>query len=95
MDWHSTVRFPGESADYRAARDALLAAERDLRQQVEQVAELRRKLPLGGELPEDYAFEEGAADLANKTTVVPVNFRRCFEKAWTRWRSITSCMVRR
>ncbi|MGA3078618.1 MAG: DUF899 family protein [Bryobacteraceae bacterium] len=70
MDWHSTVRFPGESADYRAARDALLAAERDLRQQVEQVAELRRKLPLGGELPEDYGFEEGAADLADTATVV-------------------------
>ena len=58
MDWHSMVRFPGESAEYRAARDELLAAERDLRKQVEQVAELRRRLPLGGELPEDYVFEE-------------------------------------
>jgi predicted dithiol-disulfide oxidoreductase (DUF899 family) len=60
MDWHSTMRFPGESADYRAARDELLAAEIDLRRQVEQVAELRRRLPLGGEAPEDYAFEEDA-----------------------------------
>jgi predicted dithiol-disulfide oxidoreductase (DUF899 family) len=80
MDWHSTVRFPGESADYRAARDALLAAERDLRQQVEQVAELRRKLPLGGELPEDYAFEEGAADLADATTVVRVKLSDLFRE---------------
>jgi predicted dithiol-disulfide oxidoreductase (DUF899 family) len=80
MDWHSTVRFPGESADYRAARDKLLAAERDLRQHVEQVAELRRKLPLGGELPEDYAFEEGAADLANTTTVVPVKLSALFRE---------------
>jgi len=60
MDGHSTVRFPGESAAYRASRDELLTAERDLRRQVEQVAELRRKLPLGGEVPEDYVFEEGA-----------------------------------
>ena len=80
MDWHSTVRFPGESADYRAARDKLLAAERDLRQHVEQVAELRRKLPLGGELPENYAFEEGAADLANTTTVVPVKLSDLFRE---------------
>ena len=45
MDWHSTGRFPGESPNYRAARDELLAAECDLRKRVEQVAELRRKLP--------------------------------------------------
>jgi predicted dithiol-disulfide oxidoreductase (DUF899 family) len=60
MDGHSTARFPGESAAYRAARDELLAAERDLRRHVEQVAELRRKLPLGGEVPEDYVFDDGA-----------------------------------
>ena len=80
MDWHSTVRFPGESADYRAARDKLLAAERDLRQHVEQVAELRRKLPLGGELPENYAFEEGAADLADMAVVVPVKLSALFRE---------------
>ncbi|HUE24597.1 MAG TPA: DUF899 family protein [Bryobacteraceae bacterium] len=65
MDRHSTVQFPGESAGYRAARDELLTAERALRKQVEQVAHLRRKLPLGGELLEDYVFEEGAAGLAD------------------------------
>ena len=80
MDGHSTVRFPGESASYRAARDELLAAERDLRKQVEQVAQLRRKLPLGGELPEDYAFEEGAADLADTTAVVSVKLSDLFRK---------------
>src|ERR1022692_2544392 len=80
MDGHSTVRFPGESASYRAARDELLAAERDLRKQVEQVAQLRRKLPLGGELPEDYAFEEGAADLADTTAVVSVKVSDLFRK---------------
>jgi predicted dithiol-disulfide oxidoreductase (DUF899 family) len=30
-----SVRFPGESADYRAARGRLLAAESDLRRKVE------------------------------------------------------------
>src|SRR5271165_6076168 len=61
MDWHAHVRFPGESAAYRTSRDELLAAERELRRQVEQVARLRRQLPLGGEVPEDYVFQEGDA----------------------------------
>ena len=38
-------RFPGESDAYREARDRLLAAERDLRRQTEEVAALRRALP--------------------------------------------------
>jgi predicted dithiol-disulfide oxidoreductase (DUF899 family) len=54
------MKFPGESASYRVARDKLLLAERELRGHVEQVAELRRQLPLGGELAEDYVFDEGA-----------------------------------
>ena len=52
----SSVRFPGESDEYRAARDALLEAELDLRRQVESVATQRRALPLGGEVPTDYDF---------------------------------------
>jgi predicted dithiol-disulfide oxidoreductase (DUF899 family) len=52
------VRFPGESDDYRRARDELLQAEKDLRRQTERVAALRRKLPLGGAIATDYAFEE-------------------------------------
>jgi predicted dithiol-disulfide oxidoreductase (DUF899 family) len=62
-------RFPGESDAYRAARNALLAAEVALRKQIEAVSEFRRKLPLGGELTEDYIFEEGAKDLSDRTTV--------------------------
>lgn len=54
-----SVRFPGEDEPYRAARDELLAAEMDLRRRTEQVAALRRALPLGGE-PDDYVFEERA-----------------------------------
>jgi len=51
-------RFPGESARYRTARNKLLAEETNLRRQVERVARLRRKLPLGGPVPEDYVFEQ-------------------------------------
>jgi predicted dithiol-disulfide oxidoreductase (DUF899 family) len=50
--------FPGESPEYRNARDALLEREIDLRRQMEAVAEARRALPPGGEVPEDYVFEE-------------------------------------
>jgi predicted dithiol-disulfide oxidoreductase (DUF899 family) len=52
------VRFPGESAEYRQARDALLREEAELRRRIETVAARRRTLPLGGEVPTDYAFEE-------------------------------------
>jgi predicted dithiol-disulfide oxidoreductase (DUF899 family) len=51
-------RFPGETPAYRAARDELLQAELDLRRRVEAVAAMRRKLPLGGPVPEDYVFDE-------------------------------------
>ncbi|HEY8615040.1 DUF899 family protein [Phenylobacterium sp.] len=41
------VSFPGESAEYRAARTALLAEEIELRRHLEKVAALRRALPPG------------------------------------------------
>lgn len=53
----SPVRFPGESSEYRAARTALLAEEIELRRHIERVARMRRQLPPGGEIPEDYVFE--------------------------------------
>lgn len=53
-----TVTFPNESAEYRAARDELLTMEIELRRLVEAVAAKRRSLPPGGELPEDYVFDE-------------------------------------
>jgi predicted dithiol-disulfide oxidoreductase (DUF899 family) len=49
-------RFPNESDGYRAARDALLREEIELRRQIERVAAQRRGLPLGGPVPEDYEF---------------------------------------
>ena len=53
-------RFPSETPAYRKARDKLLKAEVNLRRQVEEVAKLRRKLPLGGVIPEDFVFDEPA-----------------------------------
>jgi predicted dithiol-disulfide oxidoreductase (DUF899 family) len=52
------VGFPGETAEYREARNRLLAAEVDLRARSEATAALRRALPLGGEIPTDYVFDE-------------------------------------
>jgi len=54
----SSVRFPGESEAYRAARADLLKSEIDLRRQIESVAAKRRTLPLGGEVPQDYTFDD-------------------------------------
>ena len=71
-------RFPGESAAYREARDRLLAAERELRRRVEDVAALRRSLPAGGKVREDYVFEEGAADLSDTDTTRQTRFSELF-----------------
>lgn len=51
------MNFPNESSAYRSARNKLLNAEKVLRRKVEAVAALRRKLPQGGAVPEDYAFD--------------------------------------
>ena len=50
-------RFPNEAEEYREARDRLLEAEIDLRSRIENVAEMRRSLPIGGTVEEDYEFE--------------------------------------
>jgi predicted dithiol-disulfide oxidoreductase (DUF899 family) len=55
-----STRFPGESEDYRRARNKLLQAEVRLRRQIEAVAAQRRTLPLGGTVRADYAFEASA-----------------------------------
>jgi predicted dithiol-disulfide oxidoreductase (DUF899 family) len=58
--------FPNESAEYRAARNALLAEEIELRRHAERVAELRRTLPPGGEVTKEYRLvgELGPVTLA-------------------------------
>jgi len=77
-DLHS-FRFPGETDSYRRARNELLQAEIDLRRQVEAVAALRRQLSVGGEVPEDYIFEEGAADLSDTQTVQRTSLSQLFQ----------------
>jgi predicted dithiol-disulfide oxidoreductase (DUF899 family) len=51
------LRYPNESTEYRAARNALLNEEIALRAQIETVAAKRRALPPGGKVSEDYVFE--------------------------------------
>jgi predicted dithiol-disulfide oxidoreductase (DUF899 family) len=51
------ITFPGESAEYRAARQRLLEEEIELRRATEAVAAMRRALPPGGIVPEDYVFQ--------------------------------------
>jgi predicted dithiol-disulfide oxidoreductase (DUF899 family) len=60
--------FPNESPEYRKARDELLAAENALRQQTEDVAVMRRNLPPGGAIGEDYVFDEIGPDGGVKQT---------------------------
>jgi predicted dithiol-disulfide oxidoreductase (DUF899 family) len=52
-----SVSFPGESAQYRQARNRLLDQEVELRRITEDVAAARRTLPPGGAVPENYVFE--------------------------------------
>jgi predicted dithiol-disulfide oxidoreductase (DUF899 family) len=51
------ISYPGESSEYRAARDQLLELEIKLRRDMEAVAAARRALPPGGIVPEDYVFK--------------------------------------
>src|SRR4051812_39763061 len=51
------ITFPGESAEYRAARDRLLDEEIQLRRAMEDVAAARRALPPGGVVAEDNVFD--------------------------------------
>lgn len=62
----NTAHFPNESPEYRAARNALLVQEIESRRVAERAAELRRRLPPGGAVPEDYRFtgEEGPVTLS-------------------------------
>jgi len=56
------IAFPGESAEYRAARNRLLEQEIELRRTMEAVAAARRRLPPGGAVPEDYVFHGQGPD---------------------------------
>src|SRR5438270_10920834 len=57
-----SISFPGESPEYRAARDRLLEQEVELRRVTEAVAAARRALPPGGVIPQDYVFQQAGLD---------------------------------
>src|SRR3954451_12568434 len=57
-----STTFPGESAEYRLARDRLLEQEIELRRAMEAVAAARWELPPGGVPPQDYVFRVHSAD---------------------------------
>ena len=59
----NTTHFPNESAEYRAARNRLLAEEIELRRHLEQVAAQRRALPTGGEIPKDFGMVSEAGPI--------------------------------
>jgi len=73
-------RFPGERAEYRNARDRLLEAEIELRRRLEDVAKLRRQLPPGGAVAQDYEFEEGAEDLDDKESIRRMKLSELFTR---------------
>jgi predicted dithiol-disulfide oxidoreductase (DUF899 family) len=65
------ITFPGESAEYRGARDRLLEREIELRRETEAVAAARRALPPGELVPEDYVFEGVDGDVRLSELFVP------------------------
>lgn len=69
------MHFPNESADYRAARNALLEREREQRRLNTEIADLRSQLPDGGAVPEDYVFER----LGSDGEIEPVRLSELFE----------------
>lgn len=73
-------RFPNENSDYRELRDTLLQEEIALRKKLEDVAALRRKLPPGGQLREDYVFDEIAYDRGKADKVVQTTFSSLFDE---------------
>ena len=78
MPSKSSVRFPNETAAYRDAREALLTAEVELRRTIEEVAALRRGMPAGGVVPEDYEFDEIVVDSSGAERVQPVRLSGLF-----------------
>ena len=56
------IAFPGESSEYRTARNRLLEQEIELRRAMETVAATRRRLPPGGTVPHDYVFHGQGPD---------------------------------
>src|SRR4051794_38164177 len=74
-DWRQAVehlRYPNESTEYRAARNALLNDEIALRAQIETVAAKRLALPPGGKVSKDYIFEGIGKNAAQEKVMISV-----------------------
>ena len=65
------VSFPGESAEYREARNRVLEQEIELRRAMEAVAAARRELPPGGVVPQDYVFAAHSGDVRLSELLAP------------------------
>src|SRR5260221_1066653 len=62
-----SISFPGESHEYRMARNRLRQEDVELRRASEAVAAARRALPPGGVVPQDYVFQQaGLGDTATE-----------------------------
>lgn len=72
------ITFPNESENYRTTRNELLKDELELRRKIETIAQLKKKLPLGGELKENYIFEETDNSTSDEVTR-RVEFSSLFE----------------
>jgi Bacterial protein of unknown function (DUF899) len=60
------------------ARDALTQEETELTRRIETVAAQRRRLPPGGEVPEDYSFTERSAQLGGDGPAQQVRLSQLF-----------------
>ncbi len=69
-----SISFPGESAQYRAARGRLLEREAELRRLTEAVAAERRQLPPGGVIQQEHVFQAAGPD----GSAVPVSLPELF-----------------
>jgi len=74
----SELRYPNETQEYRAARDALLKDEHELVAKTKAVAARRRALPPGGALKEDYTFQWASAGKVGKKLGERVKFSELF-----------------
>jgi predicted dithiol-disulfide oxidoreductase (DUF899 family) len=74
----SELRYPNESKEYRAAREALLKDEQELVEKKRALAEKRRRLPPGGALKEDYVFQWAGDGKAGKKLGERVKFSELF-----------------
>ncbi len=70
-----SISFPGESPEYRIARNRLLQQEIELRRATEAVAASRRALPPGGIVQQDYIFQQAGS----QNTPTEVKLSELFE----------------